>query len=99
MTNTTCKEFKDSERKNIIIAGEIDNVNIIKIKNGKNKGNEMAFASISDSTGYIDSVIFFTEQLSLYRNQLFEGNILIFQGAKSFKKSDLVVEKCYVPMA
>lgn len=98
MTNTTCKEFKDSDRKTIIVAGEIDNVNIIKIKNGKNKGNEMAFASISDSTGYIDSVIFFTEQLSLYRNELFEGNILIFKGSKSFKKSDLVVEKCYAPM-
>ena len=99
MTNTTCKEFKDSDRKNIIVAGEIDNVNVIKIKNGKNKGNEMAFVSITDSTGYIDSVIFFTEQLSLYRNQLFDGNILIFKGAKSFKKSDLIVEKCYVPMA
>lgn len=98
MTNTTCKEFKDSDRKTIIVAGEIDNVNIIKIKNGKNKGNEMAFTSISDSTGYIDSVIFFTEQLSLYRNELFEGNILIFKGSKSFKKSDLVVEKCYAPM-
>lgn len=98
MTNTTCKEFKDSQRKTIIIAGEIDNVNVIKIKNGKNKGNEMAFVSIADGTGHIDSVIFFTEQLALYRNQLFDGNILIFQGAKSFKKSDLVVEKCYIPM-
>jgi DNA polymerase-3 subunit alpha len=98
MTNTTCKEFKDSQRKTIIIAGEIDNVNVIKIKNGKNKGNEMAFVSIADGTGHIDSVIFFTEQLALYRNQLFEGNILIFQGTKSFKKSDLVVEKCYIPM-
>jgi DNA polymerase III alpha subunit len=99
MTNTTCKEFKDSQRKTIIIAGEIDNVNVIKIKNGKNKGNEMAFVSIADGTGHIDSVIFFTEQLALYRNQLFEGNILIFQGTKSFKKSDLVVEKCYIPLA
>ena len=98
MTNTTCKEFKDSQRKTIIIAGEIDNVNVIKIKNGKNKGNEMAFVSIADGTGHIDSVIFFTEQLALYRNQLFEGNILIFQGTKSFKKSDLVVEKCYIPL-
>lgn len=97
MTNTTCKEFKDSNRKTIIMAGEIDNVNIIKIKNGKNKGNEMAFVSIADGTGHVDSVVFFTEQLALYRNQLFEGNILIFQGSKSFKRNDLVVEKCYVP--
>jgi DNA polymerase III alpha subunit len=99
MTNTTCKEFKDSQRKSIIMAGEIDGMNVIKIKNGKNKGNEMAFVSISDSTGYVDSLIFFTEQLSLYRNQLFEGNILIFKGTKSSKKNDLIVEKCYLPMA
>lgn len=97
MTNTSCKEFKDTNRKNIIIAGEIDGVNIIKIKNGKNKGLEMAFVSIKDSTGYIDSVIFFTDQLTIYRNQLFEGNILIFQGNKSQKKTDLIVEKCYTP--
>lgn len=97
MTNTSCKEFKETNRKNIIIAGEIDGVNIIKIKNGKNKGLEMAFVSIKDSTGYIDSVIFFTDQLTIYRNQLFEGNILIFQGNKSQKKTDLIVEKCYTP--
>jgi len=97
MTNTSCKEFKDTTRKNIIIAGEIDGVNIIKIKNGKNKGLDMAFVSIKDSTGYIDSVIFFTDQLTIYRNQLFEGNILIFQGSKSQKKTDLIVEKCYTP--
>jgi len=97
MTNTTCKEFKDTSRKTIILAAEIDSIHVIKIKKGPNKGNEMAFVSISDGTGHMDSVIFFTDRLSIYRNQLFEGNILIFQGNKSYKKTDFIIEKCYTP--
>lgn len=100
MTNMTCKDFKSnrvSNIKDIIIAGEIDGINIIKIKNGQNKGKDMAFISIKDHSGYLDCLIFFSDQLSLYRNQLFMGNILIFKGKRSTKKNDLIIEKCYVP--
>ena len=97
MTNMTCKDFKNniSSIKEIILAGEIDDVSIIKIKNGQNKGKDMAFVSIKDSTGYLEGIIFFSDQLSLYRNQLFIGNILIFQGKRSDRKNDLLVNKCY----
>lgn len=100
MANCNCKTFKTSHMKdNIIIAGEVNNVNVIKTKKGKNPGQEMAFLSIEDQYGLLDSVIFFPDQLSKYRNYLYEGNILIFTGNRSKTKDGLVVDKCYVPLS
>lgn len=98
MTNTNCKEFKTSiSSENIIIAGEVSNVNTIKTKQGKNPGQEMAFVSIEDAYGLLDSVIFFPEQLSTYKHHLFQGNVLIFVGKKAKNKDGLIVEKCFMP--
>jgi DNA polymerase-3 subunit alpha len=98
MTNTNCKEFKTtllSEK--IILAGEVSNVNVIKTKKGKNPGQEMAFVSVEDAYGLLDSVIFFPEQLEIYKHHLFQGNVLIFIGNKTKTKDGLVVEKCFTP--
>ena len=100
MTNCNCKTFKTSSiTNNIILAGEISNINVTKTKNGKNPGQEMAFISIEDQYGMLDSVILFPEQLSKYRTHLFNGNILIFSGNRSKTKDGLVVEKCYMPVS
>lgn len=98
MTNCDCKTFKNTNMvKNIILAGEISSINFVKTKNGKNAGSEMAFVTIEDTSASLDSVIFFPEQLSKYRNYLFDNNILIFLGNKSPKKDSFIVEKCFVP--
>jgi DNA polymerase-3 subunit alpha len=98
MTNTNCKEFKNTTHiKNILIAGEIANINIVKTKTGQNPGQEMAFVSIEDQTGMLDSVIFFPNKYEEYKHHLFESNILIFSGNKAKAKDGLIVEKCFVP--
>lgn len=98
MTNSTCREFKHNiYHKNILIAGEIYNINVIKTKTGKQAGKSMAFVSIEDQTGSLDSVIFFPEQYEKYKHYLFDSNILIFSGNKAKNKDGLVVEKCFVP--
>lgn len=97
MTNTNCKEFKTTLMSDIIIAGEISNLNIIKTKKGKNPGQEMAFVSIEDAQGLLDSVIFFPDQLEKYKHHLFQGNVLIFVGKKTKTKDGLVVDKCFMP--
>jgi DNA polymerase-3 subunit alpha len=102
MTNTNCKEFKQSlcqQNKKLIIAGEITYANVIKTKSGKNPGQEMAFITIEDQTGSLDSVIFFPETYEQYKHHLFEENILVFAGTKSKSKDGLIVEKCFVPMS
>jgi DNA polymerase-3 subunit alpha len=98
MTNTNCREFKNTDyAKKILIAGEISNINIVKTKTGKNPGQEMAFVSIEDQSGILDSIIFFPDQYDKYKHHLFQSNILIFAGDKGKTKDGLIVDKCFVP--
>lgn len=98
MTNTDCKTLKNSAiSSNIIIAGEITNINIVKTKSGKNPGQEMAFVSIEDQTGFVDSIIMFPEQWASFKSHIFVGNVLIFVGNKAKNKDGLIVEKCFAP--
>jgi DNA polymerase-3 subunit alpha len=98
MTNMDCKEYKNTIiDKNIILAGEIVNVNVVKTKKGKNPGQEMAFITIEDNSGILDSVVLFPEKWDEYKAHLFERNILIFVGNKTKNKDAFVVEKCFTP--
>ena len=97
MTNITCKELKTTlTRENLILGGEIDFINITKTKTGKTKGAEMAFVTMTDTTGTIDSIVFFPEKYKEYKNLLFTGNIVIVKGTKSKNGDGLIVEKAYV---
>lgn len=98
MTNSTCRDVKNNNASsNILLAGEIDSINIVKTKTGKSKGMDMAFISISDSTGSLDSVICFAEQYKQFKNVLFDGNIIIVKGQKSKTRDGLIVEKVFLP--
>jgi DNA polymerase-3 subunit alpha len=97
MTNINCREFKNTTmRENLIIGGEIDFINVTKTKTGKNPGAEMAFVTITDSYGSIDSIVFFPEKYSEYKNILFPNNIIIIKGNKSKNGDGLIVEKAYI---
>ena len=97
--NCTCGEFQKSHLNEMIIAGEIEDINIVKTKSGKNKGSDMAFVSMSDNTGVIDSVIVFPEAYRTYQNILFDNNVVIIKGAKSKAKDSFIAEKIYIPQA
>ena len=97
MTNMNCREFKTSHiKENIIIGGEIDFISVTKTKNGKNPGAEMAFVTLTDSYGSIDSVVFFPEKYKEYKNLLFPNNVIIVKGNKSKSGDGLIVEKAYI---
>lgn len=97
MTNISCKELKNTTMKdNLILGGEIDNINVTKTKTGKTPGQEMAFVTMTDTTGSIDSVVFFPEKYKEYKNLLFLGNIVIVKGNKSKNGDGIIVEKAYI---
>lgn len=98
MTNCNCKEFKTYLAKdNIILCGEIDSISVTKTKSGKSPGAEMAFVTLTDSYGSLDSVIFFPEVYKTYRNILFDHNVIVVQGKKNNTGDSLIVEKTYIP--
>lgn len=97
MTNINCREFKTSDiTNNLIVCGEIENISLTKTKTGKNPGLEMAFVTIADGFGSIDSIIFFPEQYRQYRNLLFDNNVVVICGNRSKNKDSLIVEKAYI---
>lgn len=97
-TNCDCKTFKTlSISNNVVIAGEIANINIVKTKSGKTPGQEMAFITIEDQYGSLDSVVFFPESFAKYKNHLFVGNVLVFSGNRSKSKDGLIVDRCFNP--
>ena len=57
----------------------------------------MAFVTLSDGTGVLDSVVFFPEAYKTYRNTLFTGNVIIVKGNKAKNGESLIVEKTYIP--
>ena len=94
--NTDCKNIKTfpSDKQFFLIA-EIDSVNIIKTKKGKNPGQEMCFIKLSDSYGSTDCVIFPDEFIN-YKDLLVDGRVLMFNGQKAKKDNSVIVKKCFV---
>lgn len=93
--NTTCKEFKDTNRQDIVIACELQDINVIKTKKGKNPGQEMAFITISDSTGGLDCIVCFPEQYTEYNHLFDTGNTILIAGAKNKDNSSLIIKKVW----
>ena len=97
-TNSNCRTVKNaSSPQKVVIAGEIIGVNIIKTKTGKTPGLEMAFVSIEDQVGVLDSIIFFPEKFQEYKHHLFNTNVLVFVGNKTKTKDGVIVDKCLMP--
>ena len=93
--NTTCKEFKNTNRKDIVMACELQDINVIKTKKGKNPGQEMSFMSVSDSTGGIDAIVCFPEQYIAYNHLLDIGNTILISGSKNKEGTSLIVKKMW----
>jgi DNA polymerase III alpha subunit len=83
-------------KENLILGGEIDFINVTKTKTGKTPGQEMAFVTMTDNTGMVDSIVFFPEKYKEHKNLLFPGNIIIVKGSKSKNGDGIIVEKAYV---
>ena len=97
MTNINCKEIKNTHLKdNLILGGEVDFISVTKTKSGKNPGAEMAFVTLTDSYGSVDSIVFFPEKYKEYKNLLFPNNIIIVKGNKSKSGDGIIVEKAYI---
>ena len=94
--NTDCKGIKNfPNNKQFFIVAEVDSVNTILTKRGKNPGQEMCFLKISDSYGSADCVVF-PEEFSNHKNLLEAGRVLMFNGQKSGKDNTPIIKKCFV---
>ena len=92
--NLTCKEFFDGYSGDCILAVEITTCKPYLMTSGKSKGKTMAFISVEDSSGYLDSVIAFSDQWDEFKGLLYKGNTVLLYGTPSKKDdSTLVIQK------
>ena len=77
-----------------IIAVEIERLKIVKTKKGKNPGQSMAFLTVEDGSGSIDSVIVFPDCFAEFKNSLTEQNTVMLHGEVPAKdRSSFIVNK------
>lgn len=94
--NTDCRNLKTfPSNKQFFVVAEVDSVNTILTKRGKNPGQEMCFLKISDSYGSADCVVF-PEEFATNKILLEQGRVLMFNGQKSLKDNTPVIKKCFV---
>ena len=93
--NCDCGNLKTfPSNKQFFIVGEIDSMNVIRTKRGKNPGQEMCFLGISDSYGSSDCVVF-PEEFQDIKELLQIGRVLMFNGQKSIKDQTPIIKKCF----
>ena len=66
----------------------------MKTKKGKNPGQSMAFLTVEDGSGSIDSVIVFPDCFAEFKNSLTEQNTVMLHGEVPAKdRSSFIVNK------
>lgn len=89
--NSTCKDVQCGKLGMIVLGVEIMDFRVVKVKNGKSKGKEMAFLSVSDGTGTLNDVVCFADVWEDYRLFVSKGNTVYMQGERDPKNGSLIV--------
>lgn len=93
MPNVTCDEVSNGvNMSHAVVCGTIEKIKLHTIKKeGVNFGREMAFLTVKDDSGILDSVILFPDIKDEYRFSLFEGNNILIKG--STRDTSLIVQE------
>ena len=95
--NCTCKEFVNgfNSTHGISIAAQIEGVREWKIKNGKAKGQKMAFITISDSSCSLDNTVIFSEEWLKFKQHFKEGAVLLLRGSRDKKRNSFLIKSVH----
>jgi len=92
--NCTCLEYAEGfTSSSIAMAVKINDVREWKIKNGKSKGQKMAFLKVSDGTCSLDSVTLFSDSWDKYKNDIKINNILLLRGDRDKNRGSFLVKR------
>ena len=98
VANCTCKEFVKGNlghQNVILLAGKVTDVKEIRTKRGKNPGQKMAFITVSDITGMVDSVVMFSDVWKLHKNLMIMDNTVMISGERGTERDSLIVKKVF----
>lgn len=93
--NTECIDFINGKNGIMLIAAQVKEAKPHIIKQGKNKGQEMGFISIEDSSCMLDNVVLFADKWKEFQGLLIPGNTVLIQGERGYKGDGLTVQKVW----
>lgn len=79
----------------ICVGGVLDRISPYEIKKGKNKGQVMAFITVSDIGGQLDGCVCFADAFKEYEGVLTEKNTVLLRGKYQKDKKSLIIEKAW----
>jgi len=93
--NAICKDIINKAIKDYpLVAVQVDSLREVQIKNGKNRGNKMAFATVSDYSCSVDCVIF-SDAWEQYKDLMLEGNTVMINGELDKNKDSFMIKKVW----
>lgn len=93
--NCTCKDYLGGRSGSLFLAVKIEDFRVIKTKKGENPGQEMAFLTVSDSSGFLNDVVIFPEPWGEYRELLSKDNSVLLQGERDKLKGAFRVNEVW----
>ena len=95
MSNCSCKEFVNGfeSTHGIVLAVQIERVREWKIKNGRAKGQKMAFVTASDSSCSIDNITVFSDEWAKYKKLIYEGNTVLLRGSRDKGRGGFLLKR------
>lgn len=93
--NCTCKDYLAGRTGSLFLAVKIEDFRVIKTKNGKDPGREMAFITVSDASGFLNDVVIFPDQWAEHQGLLSKGNTVLLQGERDKLKGSFKVVKVW----
>lgn len=95
--NTTCADFNTgvTRKTGILMAVKVDAVKEIRTKRGRNPGQAMAFITVSDSSGVLDSVVMFPDEWREHGDKMFENNTVMLSGERGQEKDSFIIKRVW----
>jgi len=91
-SSSLCKDIaKGSITGKVRLAAQINTIRLYKTKRGKNPGQLMAFLSIEDSSGSLDSITIFPDCYDKHKELLVEDNTVLLVGEVSKKENTSII--------
>jgi 5-methylcytosine-specific restriction endonuclease McrA len=97
LVNLTCKAYREGRGNDdyIVLGVTVEDLREVEVRTGANAGKKMAFVTVSDETGMLDDVTFFSDAWEQFSNDIFPGAPLMMQGKRDLKRGSFLVEKLW----
>lgn len=97
LVNLSCKDYREGKGNDtyVVLGVTVEDMREVEVKTGPNVGKKMAFVTVSDDSGMLDDVTFFSDAWERFSNDVFPGSPIMLQGKRDMIRGSLLVENIW----